>query len=113
MMHPTSSYDALQSHHAPSQTQLMDLKALNLTEEHIKDFVTKSITLDKLINVSRGISSDEDIADDPACHYCDGFVKDLFGGYKGIHGYISLAVCVPFIQFQSFSPDLVAVDCCC
>lgn len=101
MMHPTSAYDALQSHHAPNQTQLFDLKnitnAYNLTEDHIKDFVTKSFELGKLINVSggvAGIATGDDVADASACHYCNGFVKDLFGGYKSIHGYMSLAVCV-------------------
>lgn len=95
MMHPTSSYDALQSHHTSNQAQLF--KDLNITEDHIKDFVTKTFELGKLINVSggvAGIAAGGDTADASACHYCNGFVKDLFGGYKSIHGYISLAVCV-------------------
>lgn len=100
MMHQTNSYDTLQSH-TPNLTQLIDLKnlskQLNLTEDHLKDFVTKSFQLGKIINESGG---DDDTIDSSACHYCNGFVKDLFGGYKNMHGYISLAVRIAFIAIE-------------
>lgn len=98
MMHQTNSYDTLQSH-SPNLTQLIDLKnlskQLNLTEDHLKDFVTKSFQLGKIINESGG---DDDAIESSACHYCNGFVKDLFGGYKNMHGYISLAVRIVRIE---------------
>lgn len=106
MMHSTSAYETFQSHAPNAPSHFFDLnnftKTFNLTEDHIKDFVTKSVQLNKLINES-GV--DDDVGDSSACHYCNGFIKDIFGGYKNMHGYISLAVRV----FSIFSIEPIAL----
>lgn len=92
-------------------TRLFDFKNItitdfNITTDNINDFLKKLWQLSKPLN--------ETVEDDDnelsACqYYCNGFVKDLFGSYKSVHGYISLVVsnwfqCVLPLSTHPFSP---------
>lgn len=77
-----------------STQHLIDLKNisitdLNITADYLNDFLKKLLQLSKPLNES----GDEEDHESSACqYYCNGFVKDLFGSYKNVHGYISLVV---------------------
>lgn len=94
MMHATNSYDSTKMAVA-NTSRLFDLKNisitdLNITTDNLNDFLTKLIQLSQPINES---GDDDDDLESSACrYYCNGFVKDLFGSYKSVHGYISLVV---------------------
>lgn len=70
----------------------ISINDLNITSENFNDFFKKLIQLSKPVNAS-GIdahSNEHDSCDD----YCKGFIKDIFGTYRGIHGYLSLLVSI-------------------
>lgn len=75
-------------------SHLIDLKNINVTDDELHDFAKKLLEYNQF-NRSHANES-------LACkYYCDGFFKDLFSGYKSMHGYISLAVSIekPSIRF--------------
>ncbi|XP_067002348.1 G-protein coupled receptor dmsr-1 [Anabrus simplex] len=62
------------------------LNYLNMTEEELDLFINKSSEVNtSLINPAIAV---------PVCAYCDGNMKSLAMGYRRIHGYVSLAVCL-------------------
>lgn len=70
----------------------ISINDLNITSENFNDFFKKLIQLSKPVNAS-GIdahSNEHGSCDD----YCKGFIKDIFGTYRGIHGYLSLLVSI-------------------
>lgn len=74
-------------------------KKLNLTGDEINDFFNKA-TIEEAKNINRTTTAivraqTNATTNNSACEfYCNGFIKDVFTNYKGMHGYISLAVCI-------------------
>lgn len=68
---------------------------LNLTGEEINDFFNKA-TIEEVKNINRTTTHTNGTGNEHgACEfYCNGVIKDVFTNYKGMHGYISLAVIV-------------------
>lgn len=68
----------------------ISINDLNITSENFNDFFKKLIQLSKSVNAS---GHDAHSNDHYSCdEYCNGFIKDIFGTYRGIHGYLSLLV---------------------
>lgn len=73
----------------------ISINNLNITSENFNDFLKKLVQLSKPVNMS-GInahSNEHDSCDD----YCKGFIQDIFGTYRNIHGYLSLLVSIYYI----------------
>lgn len=61
---------------------------LNITQEHIKDFLDKLLEMTN--KTTNGMHNDDE--EESCSYYCNGLVKEVSLGYKSIHGYISLVV---------------------
>lgn len=81
----------------------ISINDLNITSENFNDFLKKLIQLSKSANQS-GVGAYSN-GHESCDAYCNGFVKDIFGTYRGIHGYLSLLVSISPTDggsFQSF-----------
>lgn len=60
----------------------------NISRENLKEFLQAMAKLQNRTHVERPTE------DDSCQYYCKGFIKDLFGSYSNVHGYISLVVSI-------------------
>lgn len=68
----------------------------NITTDNLNDFVKKWLQMRPPINSSLNRNK----SDSSCSHYCQGFIKELFGSYISVHGYISLVVSMTWFCFK-------------
>lgn len=75
------------------ESKNISISDLNITQEHMNDFLEKLMELSKPINGLNESHHDVSSSLDETCNYkCNGFFRDILLAYKGMHGYISLVV---------------------